>query len=263
VGEVLAFGLTVWGSFLVSSFVRFVMAEDVFPRMRLADGVAYAATTLLHYALLLTGFLLSVAALGVDMNRVTVLGGAFGVGLGFGLQNVVSNFVSGLIVLFERPIRVGDVVEVGGVAGTVGRIGIRASTIRTWDGSDLIVPNSAFIAERVTNRTPTGRRVAVTLPVRVAYGPAPDKVIVVLVETARAQPGVAASPAPMGLFTGFADGGLGFELRAWTTVERGTEVRSNLAIAVYAALRSAGMEIPLPQQVVRVEVPALVRQRGE
>ena len=264
VGEVLAFGLSVWASFLVASFVRFVLAEDVLPRMRVSDGASYAATTLLHYALLLFGFLLSVAALGVDMNRITVLGGAFGVGLGFGLQNVVSNFVSGLIVLFERPIRVGDVVEVGGVAGTVGRIGIRASTIRTWDGSDLIVPNSAFIAERVTNRTPVGRRVAVSMPVRVAYGPAPDKVIVVLTETARSQPGVAAGPPPVALFTGFTEGGLAFELRAWTTAERSTEVKSNLGVSVYAALRSAGMDIPSPGQVVRVEVaPPSVRQRGE
>jgi len=264
VGEVLAFGLSVWASFMVSSFVRFVLSEDVLPRMRVSSGTSYAATTLLHYALLFFGFLLSVAALGVDMNRVTVLGGAFGVGLGFGLQNVVSNFVSGLIVLFEQPIRVGDVVEVGGVAGTVGRIGIRASTIRTWDGSDLIVPNSAFIAERVTNRTPAGRRVAVSLPVRVAYGPAPDKVIAVLCDTARSQPGVAAGPPPAALFTGFSDGGLAFELRAWTSAERSTEVRSNLGIAVYAALRNAGMDIPLPGQVVRVEVPPpSVRQRGE
>ena len=264
VGEVLAFGLTVWGSFLVSSFVRFLLAEDVLPRLRVSDGASYAVTTLLHYALLFFGFLLSLAALGLDMNRAAVFGGAFGVGLGFGLQNVVSNFISGLIVLFERPIRVGDVVEVGGVAGVVGRIGIRASTIRTWDGSDLIVPNSAFIAERVTNRTPVGRRVAVTLPVRVAYGPAPDKVIAVLCETAQSVPGVVNLPSPVALLTGFIEGGLVFELRAWTSAERSTSVRSELAVAVFTALRNAGMEIPLPQQAVRVEVtPPSVRQRGE
>ncbi|HEU5195976.1 MAG TPA: mechanosensitive ion channel domain-containing protein [Methylomirabilota bacterium] len=265
VGEVLAFGLTVWGSFLVSSFVRFLLAEDVLPRLRVSDGASYAATTLLHYALLFFGFLLSLAALGIDMNRAAVFGGAFGVGLGFGLQNVVSNFISGLIVLFERPIRVGDVVEVGGVAGTVGHIGIRASTIRTWDGSNLIVPNSAFIAERVTNRTPVGRRVAVTLPVRVAYGPAPDKVMTVLCETAGTVPGVVTLPPPAALLTGFIEGGLVFELRAWTSAERSTDVRSALAVAVFAALRNAAMEIPPPSQAVRVELapPPSVRQRGE
>jgi small-conductance mechanosensitive channel len=116
----------------------------------------------------------------------------------------------------------------------------------------------------VTNRTPAGRRVAVTLPVRVAYGPAPDKVIAVLCETARGLPGVAPLPPPAGLLTGFGDGGLAFELRAWTTAERSTDVRSNLGVAVYAALRSAGMEIPSPGTVVRVEMPPpSVRQRGE
>jgi small-conductance mechanosensitive channel len=253
VGEVLAFGITVWASFLLSSFVRFVLAEDIFPRMRVDDGVSYAVRSLLHYALLFVGFLLAIAALGVDMNRFTVLGGAFGVGLGFGLQSIVNNFVSGLVVLFERPIRVGDIVEVGGVSGSIGRIGIRASTIRTWDGGDLIVPNSMLVAERVLNRTPVGRRVALTLAVRVAYGPAPDKVLALLSETARAQPGIATYPTPVALFVDFGAGGLAFEVRAWTSPERSNEVRSELGVAIYAALQSAGMELALPQHVIRVE----------
>ena len=255
-------------SFIVLfTFTRWLKAKlehDWLPRVGVEASTREAVATLFGYATFVIAAIVGLSSAGLDFTKLAIVAGALSVGIGFGLQNVVSNFVSGLIVLFERPIRVGDVVEVGGVAGVVGRIGIRASTIRTWDGSDLIVPNSAFIAERVTNRTPVGRRVALTLPVRVAYGPAPDKVIAVLCDTARGVPGVVTLPPPAALLMGFIDGGLVFELRAWTSAEQSTDVRSALAVAVYAALRSAGMEIPPPAQAVRVEVvPPSGRQRGE
>jgi len=141
-GDILAFVFTIWLSFLISSFIRFVLQEDVFPRVRLAPGLPYAVSTVLHYLILFVGFLLGVAALGLDLNKFTVLGGALGVGIGFGLQSVVNNFVSGLIVLFERPVRVGDSVQIGDVWGDVRRIGIRATTLRTYEGAEVLIPNS-------------------------------------------------------------------------------------------------------------------------
>src|SRR6516225_30459 len=142
-GGILAFLITVWASFLISKFLRFVLEEDVYHHLRLAAGIPYAISTMLHYAILLVGFFVALGALGIDLTKLTILAGAFSVGIGFGLQNIVNNFVSGLILLFERPIKVGDVIEVGGNVGEVSRIGIRASVIRTADGSEIIVPNGS------------------------------------------------------------------------------------------------------------------------
>jgi potassium efflux system protein len=203
----------------------------------------------------------------VNLDRVTVLGGALGVGIGFGLQNIVNNFVSGLIVLFERPVRVGDGVQMGDTQGEVVRIGIRSSTVRTGEGAEVIVPNSQLVSDKVTNWTPADQARRLDIPVTVAYGPTPDAVVKVLAEAAHAHPDVAARPAPQILFLGFGDGGLRFELRAWTTrLARFPEVKSELGIAVYGALREAGITLAVPQQELRIrqEPPPAeaVRPRG-
>ena len=142
-GGILAFLITVWASFLISKFLRFVLEEDVYQHLHLARGIPYAISTMVHYAILLVGFFVALGTLGIDLTKLTILAGAFSVGIGFGLQNIVNNFVSGLILLFERPIKVGDVIDVGGSVGEVSRIGIRASVIRTADGSEIIVPNGS------------------------------------------------------------------------------------------------------------------------
>jgi small-conductance mechanosensitive channel len=253
VGDVLAFVVTVWASFQLSSLVRFVLEEDVFPRLRLRAGLPYALSSFVRYAIVFVGFVLALLALGVNLDRVTILGGAFGVGVGFGLQNIVNNFVSGLIVLFERPVRVGDAVQIGEVQGEVRRIGIRSSTVYTGEGAEVIVPNSLLVSEKVTNWTPVDQRRRLDVPVNVAYGTAPADVLKVLDGVARAHQDVVGQPAPQALFLGFGDSALRFELRAWTDrLDRHVTIRSALGVAVYAALREAGMTIPFPQQDVHV-----------
>ncbi|MGH7309198.1 MAG: mechanosensitive ion channel domain-containing protein [Candidatus Rokuibacteriota bacterium] len=253
VGDVLAFAVTIYAAFLFSSLVRFVLAEDVFPRLQLRPGLPYALSSLLGYAIVFAGFILALAAVGVNLDRITLLGGAFGIGVGFGLQNIVNNFVSGLIVLFERPVRVGDAVQIGDVQGEVRRIGIRSTTVRAWEGAEVIVPNSMLVSDRVTNWTPADQSRRLDIPVNVAYGTAPDKVLKVLAEVAHGHPDVAPAPAPQSLFLGFGDSALRFELRVWTgRLDRHVAVKSELGIAVYAALREAEMTIPLPQQEIRV-----------
>ena len=148
-GDGLLFGLTIVAAFLVSMFVRFVLHEEVYPRTGLPHGVSYALSSLLHYVVVLVGFFLAVSALGFDLTRVTILAGAFGVGMGIGLQNVVANFVAGLVLLVEHRIHVGDLIEMGDLQGEVQEIGLRASRIRTWTGSEVIVPNSMLTADRV------------------------------------------------------------------------------------------------------------------
>jgi small-conductance mechanosensitive channel len=191
--------------------------------------------------------------LGVDLTKVTVLASALGVGIGFGLQNVVNNFISGLILLVERPVHVGDTVEVGELLGQVRRIGIRASTVHTRQGADIIVPNSQFISERVTNWTLSDQMRRIDLPVGVSYGAVPRDVIKVLEKVANEHRHVLPYPPPQGLFIGFGDSSINFELRAWTDqFDDWPLIRSELGVAVFDAVRAAGMTFPFPQREVRL-----------
>jgi len=252
-GNLLLFGATVWAAFLSSSFLRFILGEDVYPRLPLARGLPYAASAILHYATLFVGFLFGVTILGVDLTRVTILAGALGVGVGFGLQGIVNNFVSGLILLTERPLKIGDSIQFGDLAGQVTRIGMRSSTVRTWEGAEVIVPNATLVGERVINWTLSDRMRRIDLPVGVAYATPPEQVLELLTRVARAHAGVVAEPAPQALFLGFGDSALKFELRAWTAhFEDWLRIRSELGVAVYAALSEAKIEIPFPQQDVRI-----------
>jgi small-conductance mechanosensitive channel len=252
-GDVLAFGATIVGAILVSSFVRFVLHEEVYPRTETPHGVSYALSTLLHYALILGGLLLAVSSLGVDLTRVTILAGAFGVGIGIGLQNVVANFVAGLVLLLEHRIHVGDSIEAGDLRGEVREIGFRASTVRTWTGAEVIVPNDRLTGDRVTNWTLSDRRSRVDVKLTVSYAADPQEVLQVLRRIGEAQPRALPEPAPLAMCTGFRDDGLQLELRVWTgRVEEAELLRSELTIAVHAALAAAGIEIALPRHVLSI-----------
>ena len=252
-GDVLEFLFTVWVAYLLSAFIRFILKEDVYPRLKITVGKSYAVSSLLHYVIIALGFVAAIGMLGVDLTKVTVLASAFGVGIGFGLQSVVNNFVSGLILLMERPVHVGDTVEVGELLGKVRRIGIRASVVHTRQGADIIVPNSQLISDKVTNWTLSDQRRRIDLPVGVNYGAMPKDVIKVLEKVAKAHPHVLDDPPPRGLFTGFGDSSINFELRAWTDqFDDWPQIRSELASAIYDAVYAAGMTFPFPQREVRL-----------
>jgi potassium efflux system protein len=243
-GDVLAFVAAVWAAFLLSRFLRFVLEEEVYPRVYLARGLPYAVSTVLHYIVLFVGFLAGLAALGVDMTKVTILAGAFSLGLGFGLQNIVNNFVSGLIVLFERPINVGDAVQIDDATGVVERIGIRASSIRMSNGSEVIIPNGKLISDRVINWTRSNRRRRIEIPVATALGTDPKRVIELLEGIASGHAKVARDPAPKAVVVKLGADSLGFELRAWTElVDEWSTVRSDLAVAINDALAAENVTI--------------------
>jgi small-conductance mechanosensitive channel len=246
-GGVVAFGLTLWISWLLARFVSVVLDQEVFSRVRTPPGVPFAVSTFTRYAILVVGFVLAMGTVGFSLDRVTLMLSAVGVGIGFGLQNLVNNFVSGALLLFERPIRVGDQVQIEDLLGLVTSIGLRASKVRTFDGSEVIVPNSDFISGRVVNWTLSDRKRRVILPVGVAYGTPPRRVIELLGEMARAHPEVLAEPAPVVLFRGFGDSSLDFEIRAWTEGDW-VAVMSDLAVATSEALEAAGISIPFPQR---------------
>jgi small-conductance mechanosensitive channel len=244
-GRILAFTVTVWASFLFSRFLRFLLQEDVYHHFQLARGIPQAISTMVHFAVLLLGFFVAMAALGVDLNQVTILAGAFTVGIGFGLQNIVNNFVSGLILLFERPIKVGDFIEVSDKVGEVRRIGIRASVIRTPDGSEVIVPNGTLISNQVTNWTFSDQQRAVEVPVTVVRGTAPQRVVELLRTVAANHRLVAKEPAPQAYTSNFTSGSVTFQLRAWTArYEDWVQLRSDLAVAVDEALARENISIP-------------------
>jgi small-conductance mechanosensitive channel len=246
-GGVLAFFLTLWISWLLARFTAFALDQEVFTRVRTPPGVSFALATFTRYAILVVGFVIAMGALGFSLDRVTLMLSAVGVGIGFGLQSVVNNFVSGVILLFERPIRVGDRVQLDDLYGTVTTIGIRASKVRNFDGADVMVPNGDFISARVINWTFADRKRRVPLPVGVAYGTKPRRVIELLEEVARSHPEVVHDPEPVVLFRGFGDSSLDFEIRAFTEGDW-LVVMSDLALATSEALEAAGIAIPFPQR---------------
>jgi small-conductance mechanosensitive channel len=239
----------------VSRLLRFILAEEIFPRIALPRGVPGAVDVLSRYGVLLLGFFIALAAAGVDLSKVTLLVSALGVGIGFGLQNVVNNFVSGLILVFEHPVQVGDSVEVGTIFGEVRKIGFRASVLRTPDGAEVIVPNSELTGARVINWSLSDRLRRINISVGVAYGTDPNCVIDILLEIARKHPDVLAQPAPLAVFDRFGDSALVFTLLCWSFVDRFFIARSELTIAINNTFKEMGIEIPFPQQDVHVHWP--------
>ena len=236
-GGILAFLIAIWASVLVSRFVRFVLEEDVYSHLVLDRGIPYAISTMLHYAILLVGFFVALGALGIDLTKITILAGAFSVGIGFGLQNVINNFVSGLILLFERPIKIGDIIEVSGNIGEVRQIGIRASIIRTKDGSEVIVPNGLLISGQVTNWTLSDRGRAVEVSVTVAPTADLHQVAELLKSIAADHPDVAKDPPPQAHVTSITATAVAFQLRIWTERnEAWAQVRSDLSVAINQTL---------------------------
>jgi potassium-dependent mechanosensitive channel len=235
--QVLVFVATVWAAFAASRLLRFLLEQDIYQHWHLARGVPQAISTMVHYAVLLTGFFLGLAVLGVDLTKVTILAGAFTVGVGFGLQTVINNFVCGLILLFERPIKVGDIIQIDTDIGEVRRIGIRACVIRTTDGSEVIVPNGTIISNKVTNWTLSDWYRAIEVPVTVARGAAPQHVIEVLKRVAANHPGITKESVPQAYAVSFSSNTVTFNLRAWTEqYENWVQVRSDLSVAVDEAL---------------------------
>jgi len=249
VGDVMAFALTVWLSYLLAHFVDFILREDVFTRVQTGRGVPYAISGLVRYTLIFLGFVIGLSAAGFELSKLTLILGGLGVGVGFGLQNVVSNFVSGLILLFERPVQVGDAVQLTGVWGYIRSIGIRASVIRSFDGADVIVPNEALISGQVTNWTYADKLRRMEIDVGVAYGTPARRVIDLLVEVAKANPKVRSDPEPRVYFTDFGDSSLDFKLRFWVdNFDDGYSTRSDVAVAIQEALDQAGIGVPFPQR---------------
>jgi len=249
--------------------VRFALQEEIFPRLNVAASSAAIFVTLSNYAIVGIGLILSGSAIGLTGTQLTVLFGALGVGIGFGLQNIVNNFISGLILIFEQPIKVGDILESGGVWGTVKRIGVRATVLRTFDGAEILVPNGDLISKEIKNWTLTDAASRVEVLVGVAYGSDVQQVLDILERVAAANELVMREPKPLPLMVGFGDSSLNFRLLCWVKIDDRFTAVSQLHVAVNEALAEAGITIPFPQRDLHVrsieanaELEEFVRNRS-
>jgi len=213
------------------------------------QGTRSALGTILQYLIVFFGILVVLQSAGIDLSTLTVLSGTIGLGIGFGLQNIADNFFSGLIILLERPVKVGDRIQVGDINGDVVRIAIRSTTVLTNDNINIIIPNSEFVSKQVINWSHNDRNLRVSVPVGVSYGSDLEKVKRVLLSVADNHPDILSKPAPMVLFSGFGNSSLDFELLVWTQTRIQTPriLRSELNFRIFAAFRKNGIEIPFPQ----------------
>lgn len=230
------------------------MVERLLARTRIDIGVLQAVGSIFRYVIVAIGFMIILQTAGINLSALTVLAGALGIGVGFGLQNITNNFVSGLIILFERPIKVGDRIAVGNVTGDVVKISPRATTIVTNDNIAIIVPNSEFISSQVINWSYTNRDVRLNFPVGVAYQSDPELVRKALLEVAADHPGVLKEGKADVLLQEFGDSSLNFILRVWTREYTTTPgvLRSELNYAICKKFKEYGIEIPFPQRDLHV-----------
>jgi small-conductance mechanosensitive channel len=235
---------------LAEVLIRRYLIMRVLARTKLERALQYAIGKILGYLILVLGFYVTLQAVGIDLSSLAIIAGAVGVGLGFGLQNIINNFVSGLIVLAERPIAIGDRIEVGGVAGQVQKISLRSTTVVTNDNISIIVPNGDFISSPVTNWSHGDAKVRFRLPFGVAYGSDIEKLRRIMLEVAAAHPKALKEPAPDLFFSGFGDSSLDFELVVWSDemTFKPRRFKSELYYAIEKALRDNAIEIPFPQR---------------
>ena len=235
---------------IVSGYFKSFFEKKLLVHTGLEEGQRYAIARITSYLFFALGMVIGLESTGLDLSSLVVLGGALGLGVGLGLQTVVSNFVAGLILLLEQPVRVGDRIQVGDTYGDVVALKGRSTWIRTNDNVVIIVPNSDFIEKSVTNWTANDRQVRVNIPIGVSYGCNPVQVKEVLLRIAAANPDVMATPAPDVYFEEFGDSSLNFTLRVWTTtkVHIPLLLKSDLYFAIFEEFGKLGIEIPFPQR---------------
>ena len=250
---------------LLSRLIRRLLRTRVLARTKLDVGQQYAIARIASYVVLVIGLLISAETFGVKLSSLAVIAGALGVGIGFGLQNVVSNFISGLIILAERPIQIGDRVDLGNnTVGKVMRIGARATHVLTNDNIMVIVPNSEFISSRVVNWTHIDPRVRLRISVGVSYRSDPHRVEKLLLEIAEGNPSVLKNPVPTVVFKEFGESSLNFELRVWADdmAHRPGTLESQLNFAIWDKFKEHGIEIPFPQRDLHLKEPIRVEVKS-
>jgi potassium efflux system protein len=243
------------GLLAATRMLQKALDQRIFPRTRLDLGMRHSIRSGVGYIGFTLAVMFAVSVLGIDLSNLAIIAGALSVGIGFGLQNVVNNFVSGLILLVERPIKVGDWVVVGEHQGYVKKISVRATEITTFDRAAVFIPNSSLISGAVVNRTYADKVGRVALPLAVAYETDPKRARDILLDIALAHPDIRRNPAPTVIFRGFGESALNFELSALLhDVDKVTAVTSDLYFEIHEAFRREDIRMPFPQRDLRVSV---------
>ena len=239
---------------MLSHFSMIFLHKKVLRRTPLSASQQYSVARILSYLIFILGMVVGLQSLGVNLSSLVVIGSALGIGVGLGLQGVVSNFVAGLVLLLEQPIKIGDRIEIGETYGDVVRMQGRSTWVRTNENVVIIVPNSEFIDEKVINWTANDRQVRVALPFGVSYNADPQCVREVVMRAAGQNSDVLREPAPEVIFLGFGDSSLDFELRVWTVqqVQTPARLKSDLYFSLFAAFAQEKIEIPFPQRDLHV-----------
>jgi small-conductance mechanosensitive channel len=248
---------------VASRWLMRLVVNKLLKNTAMEKGMLQSVATLVRFGILVIGFIVIFQSAGIDLSSLSILAGALGVGIGFGLQNITNNFISGLIILFERPIKVGDRIEVGDIAGDVISINARATTIITNDNISVIVPNSEFISGTVINWSHSDRNVRFLFPVGVSYKEDPEKVRKILLEVADKNQYVLKSPPPSVMFDEFGDNSLNFYLGVWTSthIEKPRVLKSELYFEIFKKFAEQGVEIPFPQRDLHIKTsPVTVEQ---
>jgi potassium efflux system protein len=249
-------GLTVFAARRLPAVIEIVLRS----RTDVSPGTRYATSSLLNYVIVGAGIVAALSALGLEWSQLQWLVAALGVGIGFGLQEIVANFISGIIILFERPVRVGDIVTVGDKEGTVTKIRIRATTIRDWDGRELLVPNKEFITGRLLNWTLSDTQTRIVIKVGIAYGSNVEQALQILNDVVLAHPRTLREPAPLIVFENFGDNALELSARCFLdSVDQRMSAMTELRTAINRAFQEAGIAIAFPQRDVHLDTAGPIR----
>lgn len=250
VTSILFFVLSIFLLLYLAKKTRQLLVNKILKRANLEDGISQSIGTIVRYAIIVLGLIIIFQSAGLDLSALGVVAGALGVGIGFGLQNITNNFISGIIILFERPIKIGDRVEVGEIAGDVVRIAARATTVITNDNISIIIPNSEFISSKVINWSHNNRMIRFRIPVGVSYKEDPERIRQLLLEVTVQHEGVLKSPSPSIIFQEFGDSSLNFEMWVWTIkyTNRPEVLKSDLYYSTFRKFKEEGIEIPFPQR---------------
>jgi small-conductance mechanosensitive channel len=240
---------------LVALWLARIIEHRLTSAKYMSANVQVALIKVARFGLLLLAFLLALDAAGIDLTALTVFGGALGVGLGFGLQRIASNFISGFIVLFDRSIRPGDVITIGDTFGWVEELRARYIVVRDRDGVERLIPNETLITNEVVNWSYTDSNVRLKIPVSISYENDPEEAMALMLEASAANPRVLSNPAPAARLMAFGDNGIELELRIWIQDPQSglANVRSDINVAIWKRFKQVGIVIPYPQRDLHIK----------
>ncbi|WP_020527618.1 mechanosensitive ion channel domain-containing protein [Flexithrix dorotheae] len=253
VANVFSFVFTIWLSVFITRIIRAILEDEILDRLTLPIGVPNTVSMMVRYSLITLGFFLAVAAAGIELTSLSIIFGAFSVGIGFGLQNIFNNLVSGIILAFERPIKLGDTVEVGNLIGTVKSMGMRSSNVRTFEGAEVIVPNGQLISKEVVNWTLSDQHRRIEIMVRVSHDSDPHEVYEILLKIISNHQFVLLNPNPGVYFQEITEDALHFRLLFWTSnFGEWIRIRSDIYFSIFDELKTRGVKVHFPQRELSI-----------